>query len=184
MLKNLLLSVFGFGFIGYLYFKTRKSIYYDIKIFLGEYFLTSLLFSFECYLVLFNICDLVTKNNKSANKGKTDDRQNETMNFVCNIAYFISGLIVLTFFRDIVFPIILIIIELGLLMTPKGDAKDVISTVVTVLFVFYALVFTIFKSKNELFRIYQEKDNTNLKEQIPEDKIEEEMVNKDDNEII
>ena len=184
MITNLLLSISGFTFTGYIYFKTRKSIYYDIKIFLGEYFLTSLLFSFECYFVLFNICDLVTKNNQSANKGKAQDRENEIMNFLCNIAYFLSGIIVLTIFRDIVFPIILIIIELGLLMTPKGDAKDVITAVVTVLFVFYALVFTIFKSKKELFRIYQEKDNTDLKEPIAEDKIEEEMVNKDDNDII
>ena len=151
---------------------------------MGEYFLTSLLFSFECYLLLFNICDLATKNNELTNEGKAHNRQNDIMNFICNIAYFLSGIVVLTFFRDIVFPIILIIIELGLLMTPKGDAKYVITTVGTVLFVFYALVFTIFKSKKELFRIYQEKENTDLKEQRLEDKIEEEIVNKDDNEII
>ena len=147
---HLIFSGTGLLLSGWIYLSTRNNSYNNMILLLSEYALSSSLFSFECYLVLFNLCGYFTKtpNDPSTHK--------ENFNIIFNIIYFSFGLISLTIFKDIIFPVVLIIMELGLLMEPTCKFREILTSILITLFVFYALVYTVFRNKKEIFRYKKE----------------------------
>lgn len=151
---QMMLSTIGLIIISLVYFDTRMKVYNNIILLIGEYFLSGSLFSFSCYLLLFNVCDFLTN---TPFDPTLHTKYKEYLNILCNFIYFSLGLISLLLYKDIIFSIIFIIIELGFLMRPKYSFFETLTCIIISSFMFYGLIFTVFKNQKKLFKFRKPK---------------------------
>lgn len=112
---------------------------------INESFLISVITCFVCYLVLYSICDYITMNKDSLEYKRNTD-------IIFNCIYACIGLALLTSFKDIIFPICLLIIEGGLLVYEKSfKYKDNLSVVIIIAFMLISIILTVVKFKKKVF---------------------------------
>ena len=77
-----------------------------------------------------------------------------TVNIYANLVYFALSVGVLTFNRDIIYPLCLVIFDTGMLTKTKlYSFEETLVILLVTLFTFGAVVITIFKKKTKIFRI-------------------------------
>ena len=111
----------------------------------------SILMSILSYLLIYTVSDLLTRH--FYNVQLVDEFKRE-VNIYANLVYFALGVGVLTFNRDIIYPLCLVIFDTGMLTKTKlYSFKETLVILLVTLFTFGAVVITIFKNKTKIFRI-------------------------------
>lgn len=154
---NICLSSFGIICCCFSFFKSKKKTFVNVIDLINENFFPSILLSLQCYMLLYNVVDITTR---TPNNLTLVTYNKQLCSIIANIVYFCLGIFVLTFYQDIMFPTILIIIDTGMLTRGKiYSFYETLTSIIVVLFMFYATVLTIFKMKLKLFKLYLEKEN-------------------------
>lgn len=112
---------------------------------INEGFLISVITCFVSYLILYSVCDFITMNETSIEYKKNTD-------IIFNSCYACIGLVLLTTYKDIIFPICLLIIEAGLLADEKNFAhKENLCVVIIIGFMLISIILTVVKFKKKVF---------------------------------
>ena len=157
---NLLFSSISLLCILFVFLNTKTHKYKNIKYLITHSFLPSLFMALETYCFLycfcFYYCECRASNNNNNYKYKTE--------IVCNILFFIIGVMVLTFKKDIIFPLVIVVFETGLLTRGNdGNFFVILCDVFILLFTFGSVILAIFQKKKKIFELeddFLENDST------------------------
>ena len=156
---NIGLAVLGLISSSIVYFKSKKQIYKTVIDLINENFMTSVLLSLQSYMLLYNIEEIITR---TPHNLTLPTAYKLYFSIGCDVLYFCIGIFALTFYQDIIFPIIEAIIDTGMLTkSPIYSFYEILTSIFVVLFLFYAVVLTIFKLKLNLFKIDLDEEKIN-----------------------
>ena len=128
-----------------IYIRAKTHGYKNFLSMINQSLMCGIFFAFECYCLIYSIVYLITY---------------DAINFdyypyseaVANSVFFIIGILVITVFRDIFFPLTMLIIEIGLLYIKKSsNFETIIINIFILFFTFASIVLTIFKMKGKVF---------------------------------
>jgi hypothetical protein len=156
---DLILTIVAFLSLGYFFVKGKNRKYKNIFNLLSQYFFPSVLFCFELYTLIFLICRILT-----IDLCESHNRQYKIkVELIANIIYFFSGVSIMFFYKDIIYPLTLVIIETGLL-TKAGSSEFylVILNIFFLCFLFYSSLFIIITKKSQFFEL--EIKDSNIKQ--------------------
>lgn len=112
-------------------------LYSSLSLFISEYCLCSWVFSFQCYVLLFSLCNCITF---TAFDIALWTKHKEYMHMlVCGI-YFAMTMLVLTAYRDIVFVVQFCVLLVGTLSIANTSFWEMVTTTVMLIGAFYAMV--------------------------------------------
>lgn len=140
---DFILSGFGsFCFIK-LYLKLKNKPSKNLFRLITQNTLISIFTPFEIYCCMFNFCRIITLNN---------EQPNAIYEIIPSLIYFILGFAPIIFFKDIVFTITVLIVEIGLLYAEKNTKIGVIivhlfETALT----FFSIIVIVFKFNKNIF---------------------------------
>ena len=147
---DLILTIIAFLSLGYFFVKGKNRKYKNIFNLLSQYFFPSVLFCFELYTLIFLICRILTIDLCESHNRKYKIK----VELIANIIYFFSGVSIMFFYKDIIYPLTLVIIETGLLT--KAGSSDfylVILNIFFLCFLFYSSLFIIITKKSQFFEL-------------------------------
>ena len=146
----ILLIILVFLSLGYFFVKGKNRKYKNIFNLLSQYFFPSVLFCFELYTLIFLICRILTIDLCESHNRKYKIK----VELIANIIYFFSGVSIMFFYKDIIYPLTLVIIETGLL-TKAGSSEFylVILNIFFLCFLFYSSLFIIITKKSQFFEL-------------------------------
>lgn len=151
MIINLILYTIGLIAITIIVARIRKHNFCNKESVVNQGFMPSILMSILSYLLIYTVSDLLTRH--FYNVQLVDEFKRE-VNIYANLVYFALGVGVLTFNRDIIYPLCLVIFDTGMLTKTKlYSFKETLVILLVTLFTFGAVVITIFKNKTKIFRI-------------------------------
>lgn len=132
----------------FMYFNTRKEILASYKVMIIQNILLSILLSFQLYYILFCVSSLSYENNGRTSR-PTPDQSNLVI--FLSVLYFCVGMALLTTYKDIIFSLVLVVIDLGILLSVSGKSLDETVTMFTIiLFMFGGDILFVFKHKATL----------------------------------
>ena len=147
---NLILSSFSLLCILYVFLNTKTHKYKDIYYLVSHSFLPSSFLALETYCFLYcycyDYCLLTASNDNNNYKYKVE--------IFFNIIFFIIGVMILTFKKDIIFPLVIVIFETGLLT--RGNDENffvILCDVFILLFIFGSVILAIFQKKKKVFQL-------------------------------
>ena len=147
-MSHIILTGLGTIFMSIIYIKTKSNKYKNITRLINQGLLSGVLTSFELYCLLYNICYLTT--------WRTETKDNITMEIVPGTIYFIFGLFSTIYYKDIIFSVTMLILEIGLLYIKRVDALSlVIFNICAVFFNFFSIILTIFNYNKKVFNLVE-----------------------------
>lgn len=127
-----------------IYLQTKYNKYKNITRLINQGILSGVLTSFELYCLMYNICSIITWG--------TGTDIDDGMEIIPSSIYFIFCFFFIFFYKDIIFPITSLILEIGLLYLKKeNDIEVCIFNVSVVALNFSTIILTIFKYKKSVF---------------------------------
>ena len=142
----------------------------------GISFFLSIIFAFNSYLILYNFSDLITINSGVAYK---------ITNFkivfaiIVNIIYWGICIVLLTLYKDIIFSLSLIVIEVGYASNSQNLSLEEIITGITIIaFIFISVIFMVLRYKNGVLG-YEESED--LMEELVNDWKENMKIERENN---
>lgn len=155
MICYIVLTGLGTIFMFIIYIKTKSKQYKNATRLINQGLLSGVLTSFELYCFLYNICYLATW------RTHTDYLYIE---IIPGVIYFIIGFCSTIVYKDIIFSITMLIIEIGLLYFKKDEAFSVvIFNIFAVFFNFSSINLTIFNYNKKVFNLEEEIDSKKTK---------------------
>jgi len=147
---NLIFSSISLLCILYVFLNTKTHKYKDIYYLVSHSFLPSAFLALETYCFLYCYCyDYCLS---TASNDNNDYKYKVEIFF--NIIFFFIGVIILTFKKDIIFPLVIVIFETGLLTRGNGENFFVILfDVFILLFIFGSVILAIFQKKKKIFQL-------------------------------
>jgi hypothetical protein len=147
---NLIFSSISLLCILYVFLNTKTHKYKDIYYLVSHNFLPSSFLALETYCFLYcfcyDYCLSMASNDNNDYKYKTE--------IVFNIIFFFIGVMILTFKRDIIFPLVIVIFETGLLTRGNdGNFFVILCDVFILLFIFGSVILAIFQKKKKVFEL-------------------------------
>ena len=147
---NLILSSISLLCILYVFLNTKTHKYKDIYYLVSHSFLPSCFLALETYCFLYcycyDYCLSMASNNNNDYKYKVE--------IVFNFIFFFIGVMILTFKRDIIFPLVIVIFETGLLTRGNdGNFFVILCDVFILLFIFGSVILAIFQKKKKVFEL-------------------------------
>ena len=131
-----------------MYITTKRNKYKNLIRVINQGFLSGLLFAFELYSLMYNICYLSTWNSKT-NVVK--------MEIIPGVIYFIFSFLTVILYNDIFFSSTALILQIGLLYLKKKDSLSVvIFNICVVFFSYLSIIFLILKQNKNVFNIFIE----------------------------
>ena len=151
---HLILTIIGFICLIYIFIQGKKRRYDNIFNLICQNFYPSILLCFELYSLLFLICRILTIGQCESYNRKYKVK----VELIGNLIYFLSGVSIMIFYKDILFPLTLVIIETGLL-TKAGSSEFllVILNIFFLSFMFYSSIFVIITNKSNIFKLELQK---------------------------
>lgn len=141
----IVLSGLGTLFMLKVYIKTKENKYKNKTRLINQGILSGVLFSFEFYSFLYNICYLTTW-------GIGEKIIN--LEIIPGVIYFVIGFFFTIFYKDIIFSITMLVLEIGLLYIKKEDALSVVLfNISAVFFNFSTIILTIFTYNKKVFNL-------------------------------
>lgn len=141
----IVLSGLGTLFMLKVYIKTKENKYKNKTRLINQGILSGVLFSFEFYSFLYNICYLTTWG---------IGEKIIILEIIPGVIYFMIGFFFTIFYKDIIFSITMLILETGLLYIKKKDALSVVLfNISAVFFNFSTIILTIFKYNKKVFNL-------------------------------
>lgn len=120
---------------------------------IGHYVFISITLSFQIYVFLYNLILASTYDENSPNE-HTDLKIN--LSIAAHIIYTAISLVFLSVYKDINFPIILEVIEIGYLSTSYNlSLAELVTSIVVIIFVFISLLITILKNRSAVCGIQE-----------------------------
>lgn len=142
----IIFSGLGTVFMFKIYIKTKKNKYKNIMRLINQGILSGVMASFELYCLLYNIFYLLI--------GRTKIKDYNNLELIPGSLFFIISFIFILFYKDIIFPITSLILEIGLLYTKKSDALAVVIFNICAVFLnFSSIIVTIFKYNKKVFKL-------------------------------
>lgn len=139
----IILTGLGTLFMMKIYLKTKSNKYKNKIRLINQGILSGILSSFELYCFIYNICHLITSFKFNVNS---------TIEIIPGSFYLIFGFFLNIFYKDIIFSITMLVLEIGLLYFKKEDALSVaIFNIFAVFFNFSSIILTIFKYNKKIF---------------------------------
>ena len=153
---HLILTIIGFICLIYFYIKGKNRKYYNIFNLICQNFYPSILLCFELYSLIFLICRILTIEKCDSYNRKYKVK----VELIGNLIYFLTGVSIMIFYKDIIFPLTLVIIETGLL-TKAGSSQFllIILNIFFLSFMFYSSIFVIITNKSNIFKLELQNDN-------------------------
>lgn len=145
------LTIYSISFLItlFLYYNTRKEVFICYKVMIIQNILLSILLSFQLYYILFCICSVAYENDGRKFLPSTD--QTNLVIFV-SVLYFCVGMAFLTTYKDIIFSLVLVVIDLGILLCISGKSfNETVTMCLIVFFMFSGDIFFVFRYKAKLF---------------------------------
>lgn len=141
---------------GFIILKNRNNIYPNIKSMVLCKILPSATFSLICYLLLFTIGDVCTRDEH--NPYYIQNKKNYAT-YTCNAVYFVLSISLLSYNMDIIFPTTLVILGTGMLSNSfQRSLEESAVCLCNVAFNFYAVVLLIFTKKLSIFKLEKKND--------------------------
>ena len=141
----IILSGLGTLFMLKIYIKTKENKYKNKTRLINQGILSGVLFSFEFYSFIYNICYLTTWG---------IGEKIIKLEIIPGVIYFVIGFFFTIFYKDIIFSITMLILEIGLLYIKKKDALSVVLfNISAVFFNFSTIILTIFKYNKKVFNL-------------------------------
>ena len=141
----IILSGLGSLFMLKIYIKTKENNYKNKTRLINQGILSGVLFSFELYSFIYNICYLTTWG---------IGEKIITLEIIPGVIYFVIGFFFTIFYKDIIFSITMLILETGLLYIKKSDALSVVLfNISAVFFNFSTIILTIFTYNKKVFNL-------------------------------
>ena len=151
---HLILTIICFLCLIYFYIKGKKRTYYNIFNLICQNFYPSILLCFELYSLIFLICRILTIEQCESYNRKYKIK----VELIGNLIYFLSGVSIMIFYKDILFPLTLVIIETGLLT--KASSSEfflVILNIFFLSFMFYSSIIVIITNKSNIVKLELQK---------------------------
>ena len=127
-----------------MYLQTKYNKYKNLTRLINQGILSGVLSSFELYCLMYNICALVTW-------GAGTDID-DAMEIIPGSIYFVFCFFFIFFYKDIIFPITALIVEIGLLYLKKENDIEVCSFNLSIVaFNFSTIILTIFNYNKLVF---------------------------------
>ena len=127
-----------------IYLQTKYNRYKNLTRLINQGILSGVLASFELYCLMYNICAIVTWG--------TGTDIDDSMEIIPGSIYFVFCFFFIFFYKDIIFPITSLIVEIGLLYLKKeNDLEVCIFNVSVVALNFSTIILTIFKYNKLVF---------------------------------
>ena len=127
-----------------MYLQTKYNKYKNLTRLINQGILSGVLASFELYCLMYSICAIVTWG--------TGTDIDDAMEIIPGSIYFIFCFFFIFFYKDIIFPITALILEIGLLYLKKSNDIEVSSFNLSVVaFNFSTIIITIFKYNKLVF---------------------------------
>ena len=141
----IVLSGLGTLFMLKVYIKTKENKYKNKTKLINQGILSGVLFSFEFYSFLYNICYLTTWG---------IGEKIIKLEIIPGVIYFVIGFFFTVYYKDIIFSITMLILETGLLYIKKDDALSVVLfNISAVFFNFSTIILTIFSYNKKVFNL-------------------------------
>lgn len=141
----IVLSGLGTLFMLKVYIKTKENKYKNKTRLINQGILSGVLFSFEFYSFLYNICYLTTWG---------IGEKIIKLEIIPGVIYFVIGFFFTVYYKDIIFSITMLILETGLLYIKKDDALSVVLfNISAVFFNFSTIILTIFSYNKKVFNL-------------------------------
>ena len=141
----IVLSGLGTLFMLKVYIKTKENKYKNKTRLINQGILSGVLFSFEFYSFLYNICYLTTWG---------IGEKIIKLEIIPGVIYFVIGFFFTVYYKDIIFSITMLILETGLLYINKDDALSVVLfNISAVFFNFSTIILTIFTYNKKVFNL-------------------------------
>ena len=141
----IVLSGLGTLFMLKVYIKTKGNKYKNKTRLINQGILSGVLFSFEFYSFLYNICYLTTWG---------IGEKIIKLEIIPGVIYFVIGFFFTIYYKDIIFSITMLILETGLLYINKDDALSVVLfNISAVFFNFSTIILTIFTYNKKVFNL-------------------------------
>jgi len=141
----IVLSGLGTLFMLKVYIKTKENKYKNKTRLINQGILSGVLFSFEFYSFLYNICYLTTWG---------IGEKIIKLEIIPGVIYFVIGFFFTIYYKDIIFSITMLILETGLLYINKDDALSVVLfNISAVFFNFSTIILTIFTYNKKVFNL-------------------------------
>ena len=141
-----------------MYISTKKTKYKNLIRVVNQGFLSGLLFAFELYSFMYNICYLSTWGT---------EKNVVNLEIIPGVIYFIISFLTIVIYNEIFFSSTALIIQIGLLYIKKeGSLSVVIFNICAVFFSFISLILLILKRNKKVFNIFIEGESKNRKSTI------------------
>ena len=141
----IILSGLGTLFMLKIYIKTKENKYKNKTRLINQGILSGIMFSFELYSFIYSICYLTTWG---------IGEKIIKLEIIPGVIYFVIGFFFTIFYKDIIFSITMLILEIGLLYIKKNDALSVvIFNISAVFFNFSTIILTIFTYNKKVFNL-------------------------------
>ena len=141
-----------------MYISTKKIKYKNLIRVVNQGFLSGLLFAFELYSFMYNICYLSTWGT---------EKNVVNLEIIPGVIYFIISFLTIVIYNEIFFSSTALIIQIGLLYIKKeGSLSVVIFNICAVFFSFISLILLILKRNKKVFNIFIEGESKNRKSTI------------------
>lgn len=141
----IILSGLGTLFMLKIYIKTKENKYKNKTRLINQGILSGIMFSFELYSFIYNICYLTTW-------GIGEIIIN--LEIIPGVIYFVIGFFFTIFYKDIIFSITMLVLEIGLLyIKKKGAVSVVLFNISAVFFNFSTIILTIFTYNKKVFNL-------------------------------
>ena len=142
-----------------IYLQTKYNKFKNITRLINQGILSGVLASFELYCLMYSICSLVTWG--------TGTDIDDAMEIIPGSIYFIFCFFFIFFYKDIIFPITALILEIGLLYLKKeNDVEVCIFNVSVVAFNFSTIILTIFKYNKSVFVSLEARESHKSKNKV------------------
>lgn len=152
----IILTGLGTLFMFKIYIKTKSNKFKNISRLINQGLLGGVLTSFELYCFIYNICYITTWG-----IGETIDFK---MEIIPGSIYFVFGFFFTIFYKDIIFSITSLILEIGLLYIQKKEAFSLVIFNICAVFLNFAVITsTIFKYNKKVFNLVEIIDNRKTK---------------------
>ena len=150
-----ILTAFGSICMLKIYIQTKKHKYKKASEGINQNILSGALGGFEVYCLIYNICFLVSSSAESV-------RNRYEIEIIGGIVYFVIGFLAISFFKDIFFPISMLILQIGLLYIKKNTSIATVLVNIGIVFLnFSSVLLTIFKYNKKVYRLVELNKNEN-----------------------
>lgn len=153
ILFHFIISLIGLLLTAFIIYNVNRKRFKSKMCIINECFLSSILLSLHIYSLIFNLIGMVD----GIGEQKYDKTKfNYIFNITANLIYFITAILFLTVYKDIVYPSCVVIIETGLISNQTYYFSEILTSIVIVALTFFTVVLTVFKYKYRVFRIINE----------------------------